>query len=370
VASNADEVFIFDGDEIRPLPARPFRAGLFGKSLENALHTLIEKQPNVINGRQLDPGSDDPPRFVLLRREAIVGDWSLDHLLVDQRGVPTLVEAKLLQNPESRRAVVGQIMEYAANAERSWSDGRLRQLASEYWRKAGKDIDEVLRAAFGDIDVEAFWGQVEANLKQGRLRLIIAADDLRPEVRRIIEFLNQQLRTVQVYGLEIRCFTTDSGSGVIVPFLVGQTQAAADEKGRARPLVTWTLDELRRVYVADGGSGQRAARLLDWAVQHGCAQPGKSQTPLFYLRGSSGDRIATVYQNALYVVLRASNYPDGVSDRDQLVRDLKAIGLYPEDLDPASVVDGRNISRGLSDLTDDAFDRLLGILSRYCGKAD
>src|SRR5207249_5543031 len=66
---------------------------------------------------------------------------------------------------------VGQIMEYAANAEGSWGAGRLRQLASEYWAKAprGKDLDAVLRAAFPEIDdVEAFWEQVEANLKQGR----------------------------------------------------------------------------------------------------------------------------------------------------------------------------------------------------------
>ncbi len=299
-----------------------------------------------------------------------VGEWSLDHILVDQRGVPTLVEAKLLQNSEARRAVVGQIMEYAANAEGSWGAGRLRQLASEYWAKAprGKDLDAVLRAAFPEIDdVEAFWEQVEANLKQGRLRLIIAADELRPEIRRIIEFLNQQLRTVQIFGLEIRCFTDNSGRGVIVPFLVGQTQAAADSKGTPRPTRSWTIEELRHIYTASDRPSPGAARLLDWAVARGCAQPAKSQMPLFYLRGRVGNRIATVYPNALYVWLRASAYPDGVVPRDQFVQDLHDIALFAHTPQPGD--DGRNISPGLNDLSEEQLRQLLEVLSRHCGSS-
>ena len=48
MASGSDEVFFFDGDEIRSLPSRSFRDGLFGKNLEDSLQTLIEKQPNLI----------------------------------------------------------------------------------------------------------------------------------------------------------------------------------------------------------------------------------------------------------------------------------------------------------------------------------
>ena len=124
VHSASDEVFVINGEDFHALPSRPFRAGLFGKNLEEALQILIEKNPNVLPGKQMEPGSDDPPRFVLLRREMPVGGWSLDHLLVDQRAVLTLVEAKLMQNPEARRDVIGQIMEYAANAAQSWGNGR------------------------------------------------------------------------------------------------------------------------------------------------------------------------------------------------------------------------------------------------------
>lgn len=231
MGSNSDEVFVIADGKIRPLGARPFRAGLLGRTLEAALQTLIEQQPNILNGRQIEPGSADPPRFVLLRREMQVGDWSLDHLLVDQRGVLTFVEAKLLENPEARRSVIGQILDYAAFAAENWRDGRLKQLTADYWRLQGKDVDDVLRAAFPEIDLETFWSDVEENLVQNRIRLVIAADELRPEVRRVIEFLNQQMKTVQVFGLEIRCFG-EGPTEVVVPFLIGQTQATASQRDR------------------------------------------------------------------------------------------------------------------------------------------
>lgn len=131
--TSADNVFLIEGEFLDAMPVRPMREGLFGKTLEDALQTLIEKYPEVIPGSMIEPGSVDPPRFVLLRREMPTGGWSLDHLLVDQRGVLTLVETKLIQNQDSRRDVLGQIMEYAAVASGSWSGEKVREIATEFW---------------------------------------------------------------------------------------------------------------------------------------------------------------------------------------------------------------------------------------------
>ena len=69
----SDEIFHIRGGKFTSLPARTMRDGLFGKTLEDALQTLLVKHPQVIPGKQIDPSSDDPPRFVLLRQEAPVG---------------------------------------------------------------------------------------------------------------------------------------------------------------------------------------------------------------------------------------------------------------------------------------------------------
>ncbi len=287
---NSDQVFLVANNNIEPLGARPFKAGLFGKNLEDALQTLIERQPNLINGRQIDPGSDDPPRFILLRREMQVGDWSLDHLLVDQHGTLTFVEAKLLQNPESRRAVIGQILDYAAYAAENWSNGRLRQFAAEYWQQHGKDVDDVIRDGFGDVDPEAFWRKVELSLLNQQIRLVVVADELRPEARRVIEFLNNQMRTVEVFGLEIRCFGQDANT-VVVPYLVGQTQATAAKSYTKNPARNWSIEELRAAYAEMPGTiGTRLSILLEWAVRHKCIAPGQdTQNPMFSVIGRSGN---------------------------------------------------------------------------------
>ena len=42
--------------------------------------------------------------------------WSLNHLFLDQQAVPTLVEVKSSDDSGVRRAAIGQMLDYAANA--------------------------------------------------------------------------------------------------------------------------------------------------------------------------------------------------------------------------------------------------------------
>lgn len=37
----SDEIFVVQDDDLKPLPARSFHTGLFGKKLEDALQTLL-----------------------------------------------------------------------------------------------------------------------------------------------------------------------------------------------------------------------------------------------------------------------------------------------------------------------------------------
>ena len=47
--------------------------------------------------------------------------WSVDHLLLDQDAIPTLVEVKRSSDSRIRREVVGQMLDYAANAVTYWN---------------------------------------------------------------------------------------------------------------------------------------------------------------------------------------------------------------------------------------------------------
>jgi hypothetical protein len=92
---------------------------------EDDFQDLLARFPALLAGDQID--SANPRRFMLIDREQPIaceiggaGRWSLDHLFLDQDGIPTLVEVKRGTDTRIRREVVGQMMDYAANAVRYW----------------------------------------------------------------------------------------------------------------------------------------------------------------------------------------------------------------------------------------------------------
>jgi hypothetical protein len=202
---------------------------------EDLLQSLIEKYPDLLAGDQM--GGDEMVRFILVKREAGIPDgdgnsarWSIDHILLDQFGVPTLVEVKRSSDTRIRREVVGQLLEYAANIDIYWPANKIRSLAVEQHGGA----DELDRAIIDllcldpEADaanaVENYWLQVEDNFRNGRLRLLFVADELPREIRRIIEFLNSKMIDIEVLGVELRQYVGNS-LRAMVPRIIGQTEA-------------------------------------------------------------------------------------------------------------------------------------------------
>src|SRR3954452_7710916 len=144
---------------------------------EDLLQTLIATHPDLLAGEE---DSDERNRWVLIEREVPVADrpdaagrWSLDHLFVDQDGVPTLVEVKRSSDTRIRREVVGQMLEYAANGPRYWPLGSVRGQFEARCSGDGEDPNDVLHRTFGEtLDVETWWTAVETNLRDGTLRLL------------------------------------------------------------------------------------------------------------------------------------------------------------------------------------------------------
>lgn len=368
---------------IRPLVARPFRdlAEILGTKLEDAIKDLIERYPEIIPGWDIEP--NDPLQFVVLKREMQIEDWSLDLLLVDQHRRLTLIEAKLKENRESRRQVLGQIIEYAAHASKYWGDGRARELAKEYWMEKKKaDIDNAIGERFGEenaetFDIGAFWKNVEENLQARKICLIIASDELRPEVRRNIEWLNSEMSSVRVYGLELQCYAEKSGTLVVVPNLIGQSQAIIDRTAKAgRPI--WTVDALNREWdvLEDAELRNKFGRVLDWSLQRGIFMQASTEGPGFSIRGRSEKKLATFGNlnleigGTIYCYLDARNYPDGAKDRDQFVSELKQLRLLPDDFSTDQLGEGwqvgKSLTKKLREMKGDEVDKLLALFEKYC----
>ena len=205
---------------------------------EDALQELIARNPGLLAGEQMNP--EDPPRWILISREAGIADqadgaarWSLDHVLVDQHAVPTLVEVKRGENREIRRTIVGQMLEYAAYASGTWTAAELRE-TFEQREEADQDLSGLLGQA--EPDHEAFWNLVETNLNAKKLRLLFVADRIPDELATVVEFLNEQIPGIEVLAVEIKQFRGDSGL-ILVPRVIGRlsrsTRASTPRKRSA-----------------------------------------------------------------------------------------------------------------------------------------
>ena len=95
---------------------------------EDLLQGLLEKYPNLLAGDQID--SEVPRKWLLVSREFEIPDnetsggrWSIDHLFLDQDGIPTLVEVKRSSDTRIRREVIGQMLDYSKSIKRYTQKG-------------------------------------------------------------------------------------------------------------------------------------------------------------------------------------------------------------------------------------------------------
>lgn len=256
------------GGELEPLEEESFVT-------EDELQELIAEHPELLDGEQICP--DDPRRWILVAREQGIAEtqgggarWAVDCLIVDQDATPTLVEVKRGSNPELRRTVVGQMLEYAAHAARTWTADALRRMFEESARAQGRDPDEALGELLADEepDADSFWDAAAAKLAAKRMRLLFAADEIPDPLRRVAEFLNAQMPHIEVLAVEIKQFRGKK-TRALVPRVYGRVHGkAASLGGGAGPRQNLTRDSFLKDF-ADEQERDAADRLLVTAEEHG-----------------------------------------------------------------------------------------------------
>ena len=241
---------------------------------EDVLQELLAKFPGLLAGDQFT--GSEPRRWLLIDREVAVPDsedargrWSVDHLFLDQDAVPTLVEVKRSSDTRIRREIVGQLIDYAANAVVYWPIEALRASFESRLERDGGDADLELPAVVGPrADAEGYWQQAAANLKAGRIRLVFVADEIPRELRRVVEFLNEQM-AAEVIAIEVKQYVGPEGLRTLVARVVGQT-AAAEMRKDSRDKPRWDEESLLRELEATHGPSEANVlrELIEWARVH------------------------------------------------------------------------------------------------------
>lgn len=189
---------------------------------EADLQHLIAENPQLL----LRDPDDETQHLYLIQQEHPLREapgspsaYSLDHLFIDQDGVPVLVEVKRSTDTRIRREVVGQMLDYAARI-RTWTAEELRSLAS-----LSQGIPDTL------------WRDVEDNLKAERMKLIFVADAIPDSLAVLIDFMDRSMENIEVCGVEVRQYRTADGATLISSSVIGGT--ATQEKRVVRPAVVW-----------------------------------------------------------------------------------------------------------------------------------
>jgi hypothetical protein len=167
-----------------------------------------------------------------------------------------LVEVKRSGDTRLRREVVGQMLDYAANAILYWPADTIRARFEERCARDGDDPADALREALGDeVDDEEFWQEAKTNLQAGRIRLVFVTDEVPMELLRIVEFLNRQMDPAQVLAVEIRQYVNQS-LRTLVPRVMGLT---SKEGGRSSARRAWDRDSFLEVLRGNLPIGQVTA---------------------------------------------------------------------------------------------------------------
>lgn len=154
---------------------------------EAAIQELVFHCPSCLPISDIDE-SYNPVVSVCTELNTPVGP--LDVLMITPSGRLVIVETKLWRNPEARRSVVGQILDYATEMSK-WSYADLQREVNRRLGLSGNSLYEIAKKAGPDLvpSEPDFVDGVSRYLSRGQFLLLVVGDGIRSGASRIADFL-------------------------------------------------------------------------------------------------------------------------------------------------------------------------------------
>jgi len=152
---------------------------------ESELQKLLAESPDLIPAQEL---RESTSQLIAVVREFGVPIGSIDLLGFSAEGEIAVIECKLANNPDIKRKVIGQVLEYGAAL---WGM-RYEDFDQIIQDRAGKPLAELVQNEVNDPewDEELFRSNIEENLQAGNFILVIVVDEINDALTRIIRFIN------------------------------------------------------------------------------------------------------------------------------------------------------------------------------------
>ncbi len=254
-------LWVTDGDDWQTLSPTPFPS-------EAVLHDRVEEAPHLL------PLSGDP-QVIVLGREVQLGPGRADLLAIEPNGRPVLIEVKLKGNAEAKRAIIGQVLSYAAFLRGLSIEDLESTILSGHLAKRGyESIRGAVLANYqaGQLDVDAFDQALEDCLAKGRFRLVLVLDEPPPELVRVIGYLESISGDVAIDLVSVSAYEV-GGQQVLVPERIEPDHASswAAPSGVSAPTKSYSVggwqDFANSISDAPAESQPDLQKLLEWAKE-------------------------------------------------------------------------------------------------------
>jgi Domain of unknown function (DUF4268) len=237
---------ISDSQGVRMLEAVPLNSG-DGEYDEKFIQDLVYEHPECLPIDQID---QTYLGLVPVCCELTTPAGPLDVLYVTSSGRLCILEAKLWRNPEARRKVVGQILDYAQELSRWDYDDLQREVAKRTGVK-GNALYEIVKRRHSDVDEAEFVDAVSQSLTLGRFLLLVLGDGIREGVGAITSFIEDVGSLEFTFGLvELAIFRDAQKQLLIQPRVLAKTVVIKRSVVRVQDNQV-VLDEYRDVNEVD-----------------------------------------------------------------------------------------------------------------------
>lgn len=224
---------------------------------ERWLQKLISRYPNVLPIERIEPALT--PAIPICMELPLASGFA-DNLYATPDGDLIVGETKLFRNPESRREVVGQLIDYAKDLS-ALSYEQLEDVIDRAEAPDGNGghpsvrlCDAVTKiVGHEEINEEQFINSVSRNLKRGRFLLLVIGDGIQDGTERIASFLQQHAGMHFILGLvELAIFElpTEMGGYLVQPRILARTKnidrgivTIEDERIRVAPPPDQRIDQ-------------------------------------------------------------------------------------------------------------------------------
>ena len=188
---------------------------------ERWLQEALFNAPESIPAREIDPHIGT---LVPICMEISTGAGYADIIYVTATGQITLVETKLWRNPESRREVVAQVLDYAKQLS-TWTFEDLDREAAAASRMGRGHVVSCVKRVHPELDVPRFIDGINSSLKSGDFLLLIMGDGIRSGAESLVSFIQQYGSLRFHFGLvEVAAYQLGVSQTLLLPRILAKTE--------------------------------------------------------------------------------------------------------------------------------------------------